>query len=264
MTAPQKNGGNGFRLSIILPAYNEEKRIGKTMERVVRCVKGLAFPSEVIVVDDGSEDETRNIVNGFIRQEPSVHLRLIPGQHRGKGAAIRAGVLASGGDCILFTDADLSTPLDLIDAFIERIGSGRADVVIASREVAGARRYREPMTRKIASRIFNLVVRTFTVKGLRDTQCGFKAFRADVAREIFGKTVIDRFGFDVELLYLAQKKRLSIEEYPVQWYYGPSSTMKVWRDGCLMFLDVVRIRINDILGRYSDGPSPSHPSPTVR
>ncbi len=255
MTGSQASGESGFRLSLIIPAFNEEKRIGKTMERVVRFVKELDFPTEVIVVDDGSEDETRAIVNGFIQREPAMQLRLIPGEHRGKGSAIRTGVFASRGDFILFTDADLSTPLELIDGFLERMESSGKDVVIASREVGGARRYNEPITRRIASRIFNRVARTFTVKGIRDTQCGFKAFRSDVAGTIFGKTTIERFGFDVEVLYLAQKNGFSIDEFPVQWYYGPSSTMKVWRDGCLMFLDVLRIRINDIRGIYGDANS---------
>ncbi len=250
MTETEENSESGFRLSLIIPAYNEEKRIGKTMERVVSCIKDLDFPTEVIVVDDGSEDGTRGIVNGFIQREPSVELRLIPGEHRGKGSAIRTGVLASRGACILFTDADLSTPLDLIPDFLERLESGGKDVVIASREASGARRYNEPIPRKIASRIFNRVVRIFTLKGIRDTQCGFKAFRAVAARVIFSKTTVERFGFDVEVLYLAQKNGFSIDEFPVQWYYGPSSTMKVWRDGCLMFLDVLRIRINDIRGLY--------------
>jgi len=252
MTGPQEKGAEGCRLSLIIPAYNEEKRIGKTMERVVHCVKGLGFPAEVIVVDDGSQDATRDIVGGFVEREPSVRLRLIPGVHRGKGSAIRTGVLASRGDFILFTDADLSTPLDLIGRFLERMESEGKDVVIASREVPGARRFHEPLTRKIASRIFNRVVRIFTLKRIRDTQCGFKAFRAEAARTIFRKTTIERFGFDVEVLYLAQKNGFSIDEFPVQWYYGPSSTMKVWRDGCLMFLDVLRIRINGIRGLYRD------------
>ena len=249
MTQTTSDDRNAPRLSIIIPAYNEEKRIGKTLDRLAAFVKAAPYDVEIIVADDGSQDGTAGIVNTFIAREAAVATRLIRAEHRGKGNAIRTGILAASGDYLLYTDADLSTPIERIDDFIGYLEDGKA-IVMASREVAGADRLHEPFVRHLVSRIFNLVTRIFTVRGHRDTQCGFKAFPRGIGQDLFRRTVIDRFSFDVELLFLAQKKRLPVQEVPVKWIYGPSSTMKVWRDGILMFLDVLRIRWNDLRGIY--------------
>ena len=253
MSLNEKKGAaakDGDYLSIIVPAYNEEKRIVETLNRLKAYMKDIRYRYEILVVDDGSDDGTRELVKKFIFRNSSMALRLIEERHRGKGHAVKTGILAAKGRFVLFMDADASVPMEKIADFTSCLEQDEKDIVIASRDVSGANRYNEPVIRHIASRAFNLLVRAFLMRGLSDTQCGFKAFQGRVARDLFQRACIDGFSFDVEILYLAQRRGKTIGELPVEWRYRSSSRMRLWRDVYPMFLDVFRIRINHWRGVY--------------
>ncbi len=212
----------------------------------------------MIVVDDGSRDQTAQVVEAFRSQHPSV--TCIRNDHRGKAYAVRTGVLRARGDRVLFSDADLSTPIEETARLLDWFERGY-DIVIGSREGAGARRIDEPFYRHLMGRVYNFVVRALTVRGINDTQCGFKAFRHDVAKEIFNRVQLygDRAGvirnsmvtgFDVELLFIAQKAGYGIKEVPVAWQYGTESKVSPIKDSWRLLRDVLRVRWNDWLGRY--------------
>jgi dolichyl-phosphate beta-glucosyltransferase len=236
-------------LSVIIPAYREATRIFKGLQRVTEYLKGQDYSWECVVVDDGSPDETVSIVQAYIRENPGFRIRLLREPHRGKGAAVRAGVLDACGEFILFSDADLSTPIEEVEKFLPLLVAGH-DVVIGSREAEGARRYNEPHHRHIVGRTFNLVVRTLAVGDYQDTQCGFKAYRRAAAKKLFCSQRLKRFSFDVEILFLARRAGLRVAVVPVRWYYAEFSNMHVLRDGLLMFVDVVTIRLNEFRGLY--------------
>jgi dolichyl-phosphate beta-glucosyltransferase len=236
-------------LSVIIPAYREASRILNCLQRVTEYLDGQHEPWECIVVDDGSPDETASIVEAYIREHPGFRIHLLRKPHRGKGAAVRAGVLDACGEFILFSDADLSTPIEEVEKFLPLLEAGH-DIAIGSREASGARRYNEPHHRHIVGRTFNLVVRTLAVGDYQDTQCGFKAYRRAAAKKLFRSQRLERFSFDVEILFLARKAGLRVAVVPVRWYYADFSNMHVLRDGLLMFLDVVTIRLNEFRGLY--------------
>ena len=237
------------RLSVVIPMYNEEERIGASLERILAYLEKQGYAWEILPVDDGSTDGTREVVRRIAARQPSRRIRLVVEEHRGKGHAVRSGMLKARGESILFTDADLSTPIEEVERFLAGVEQGY-DIVIGSREAPGARRHEEPLRRHLVGRVFNYLVRALTVKGFHDTQCGFKLFSRRAARALFPRQTVDRFSFDVEILYLAQKSGLRILELPVQWYYGPSSTMRVGRDGLRMGLDVLRVRYLAWRGAY--------------
>jgi len=236
-------------LSIILPMYNEEARVGSSLEKVLAYLKDQPYGWEVLAVDDGSTDRTRDIVEAFIARNDNGRIRLLAERHRGKGHAIQAGVEKARGAFLLFSDTDLSTPIQEVERFLPLIRT-EYDIVIGSRESIGAQRHNEPLSRHVVGRLYNGLVRSLTVKGFHDTQCGFKIFRREPARFLFRQLTIDRFSFDVEILFLAQKHGFRIGELPVPWYYEAHSKMRVLRDGFRMGLDVLRIRWNELLGRY--------------
>lgn len=236
-------------LSVIIPAYREATRILRGLQRVTEYLKGQDYSWECVVVDDGSPDETASIIEAYIREHPGLRIRLLREPHRGKGAAVRAGVLDACGEFILFSDADLSTPIEEVEKFLPLLEAGH-EVVMGSREEVGARRYDEPHHRHIVGRIFNLVVRTLAVGGYQDTQCGFKAYRRAAARKLFRSQRLERFSFDVEILFLARKSGLKVAVVPVRWYYADFSNMNILQDGFFMFVDIVRIRINALRGLY--------------
>lgn len=246
--APPENEAP-VHLSIILPMYNEEARVGASLEKLVAYMRERPYTWELLAVDDGSTDGTRAIVDAFIATTPHSPIRLLEEPHRGKGHAIQAGVARARGAYLLFSDTDLSTPIDELERFLPLVES-TYDIVIGSRESAGAQRHNEPFSRHLVGRLYNGLVRSLTVKGFHDTQCGFKIFRRETARFLFRQLTIERFSFDVEILYLAQKHGMKIGELPVPWFYEPHSKMRVIRDGIQMGLDVLRIRRNDLLGRY--------------
>lgn len=246
-------------LSVIVPAYNEERRLPQTLQTISDYLARQSYASELIVVDDGSKDRTAQIVETFCATHPNV--KLIRNDHRGKGYAVRTGILAARGHIILFSDADLSTPIEEIAEMLPWFERGYG-VVIGSREGKGARRIKEPFYRHIMGRVFNLIVRLLTVRGIDDTQCGFKAFRDDVARDVFSrmklygenaKRVTDAMvtGFDVEVLYLAQKAGVKIKEVPVEWRYGNETKVNPLKDSWRNFRDVVMVRWNDLCGKYN-------------
>jgi glycosyltransferase involved in cell wall biosynthesis len=235
-----------LRLSIVIPAYNEATRLPGTLERVLAYLDQGDSSFEVLAVDDGSSDRTAELVERIAADEPRI--RLLREPHRGKGAAVRAGALAARGAVVLFTDADLSHPVEELTRLPGLLDG--AQVVIASREGAGARRLAEPLYRHLMGRVFNRFVRLLAVPGIEDTQCGLKCFTAPAARELFKRQTIDGFGFDVELLFLARKLGYRVREVSVTWRHVPASRVDPLRDTLRMVADVVRVRWNDLLGRY--------------
>jgi dolichyl-phosphate beta-glucosyltransferase len=235
-----------IQLSVVLPAYNEESRLPATLERVLAYLAQQQLDFEVLAVDDGSTDRTAELVEQIAAREP--RLRLLREPHRGKGAAVRAGALAAMGRQVIFCDADLSNPVEELLRLPRQLE--QAEVVIGSREGQGARRVDEPGYRHLMGRVFNWIVRTLAVEGIQDTQCGLKCFRGPVARELFSRQTIDGFGFDVEILFLARKRGYRILEVPITWRHVPRSRVDPVKDTLRMLADVVRVWLNDRLGRY--------------
>ena len=244
-------------LSIVIPAYNEAQRIEPSLERIREYLASRDEPIEVLVIDDGSSDGTSGVVELEMPRfkESGLELRLLgDGRNHGKGAAVRVGMLAARGDVILFSDADLSAPIDELPKLVDPIRAGSVDIAIGSRaldrSLVGVH---QSAAREVAGRIFNLLMRVLTGMPFRDTQCGFKAFRADAAREVFARVLIERFGFDVEALYVARKLGYSISEVPVVWNNVEGSTVGLL-SGLNGYADVLRVRFNDIRGRYGIRP----------
>ena len=226
-------------ISIIIPAFNEAERLPETLKRIVAFIKAQRFITELIVVDNASSDATKEIVMEFCSQYP--FLKYLHQAIRGKGAAVRTGILAAQGDYLLICDADLAVPIEEVGKFLSPEVKD-FDIVIGSREAMGAMRYNEPFYRHLMGRVFNLIIRALLLPGLYDTQCGFKCFRRDVARELFALNRINGWSFDVEILYLARQKGFRIIEVPVNWYYGEKSKVRPVRDTWSMLKEVFWIR----------------------
>jgi glycosyltransferase involved in cell wall biosynthesis len=244
-------------LSIVIPAYNEEQRLGRALSRIREYFTsqplGMA-EIEIIVVDDGSTDDTARVAHDWARQIPSVRL-LSNGENRGKGYSVRQGMLASRGRITLFTDADLSAPIEESQKLFAAIQAGN-DVAIGSRAMDRSLiTVRQSRFREVAGMIFNGFVRVSTSLPFQDTQCGFKAFVSERCRIVFEQQRIEGFGFDPEELFLAHRHGLRIAEIPVRWAHDPGTKVHVLRDSFLMFADLVHIRWNRILGRYPVKPS---------
>jgi glycosyltransferase involved in cell wall biosynthesis len=240
-------------LSLVIPAYNEELRLPRTLAALSRFRESFAGNLEVIVVDDGSCDGTVGVAQGSAGDLPG--LRVIGRPHRGKGAAVRAGMLAAGHPWIILCDADLSMPVDQIHRLLQALLDG-CQIAVGSRELPESRRYQEPAHRHLMGRAFNLLVQLALVRGLRDTQCGFKGFQRDVARELFGVQQVDGFGFDAEILFLARRRGYRIGEVPIDWYFDADSRVRPARDTLGMALDLAHIRLNDLRGAYRRRPVP--------
>ena len=235
-------------LSLVIPAYNEESRLPATLILVSEALQLRGEPYEVLVVVNGSTDRTEDVVKAASERDPNIRLLVTP--LPGKGRAVRIGVSEARGDRIAFADADLSTPIDEVIGLTEQLDD-QYQVVIASREGTGARRVGEPYLRHLMGRVFNLLVQTLAVRGIQDTQCGFKAFTRTCARDVFGRQHIVGFGFDVEVLFVARKLGYGIKEIPVTWEYAASSRVDPLRDTVRMFRDVVRVRLYDLRGEYA-------------
>lgn len=253
-------------LSVVVPAYNEQRRLALTIERLDAFLGAQPYASELIIVDDGSSDETLSLARAAQRCTP--RLGVIAGEHRGKALAVRAGIFASRGRFVAFTDADLSTPPEVLTPMLARLEAG-ADVAIGSREAAGARRVDEPALRHAMGRAFNRLIKLALALPYRDTQCGCKMFRGPVARRLFRQSwlyteqspVLGRSAvtaFDVELLVLARRNGYSVVEVPVVWHYRTDSKVSPLRDSFYLLVDVLKIRWNMLCGRYgrlADEPS---------
>jgi dolichyl-phosphate beta-glucosyltransferase len=241
--------------SIVIPAYNEGKRIGPTLERVLAYVHAQGWDAEVIVVNDGSRDNTVEVVRAFAAKDPALHLIENPG-NRGKGYSVRNGMLNARGRIILFSDADLSSPIEEAPKLFKALENG-ADIAIGSRWLrAETQTQRQPLHRQIFGRIFNLLLRLTLGLHFADTQCGFKAFKRAAAQEIFPHQQIERWGFDPEILFLARKLGFKIQEVPVAWGHSGETRIHPIIDGAKMFQEMLRIRWYSLSGKY-DGAGPA-------
>jgi dolichyl-phosphate beta-glucosyltransferase len=238
------------KYSIVIPAYNEKARIVAALEAVVSCVRANAWPAEVIVVNDGSTDSTAQIVRDFARTAPEVRLLENPG-NRGKGYSVRSGILQALGEVIMFTDADLSAPMEEADRLFAAIASG-ADIAIGSRWLeSGRQTHRQPLYRQFFGRCFNAVCRMVMRLPFADTQCGFKAFTRAAAQTVFQLQTIERWGFDPEILFIAIKRGFRIAEVPVSWAHDERSRMSYLKDGLQMLKELAIIRWNALTGHYN-------------
>ena len=235
-------------LSIVIPSFNEELRLSPTLERIAGYIETQRPNTEVIVVDDGSSDRTAAVAESW--RERIARLRVVSnGTNRGKGYSVRHGSLEAVGDIVLFTDADLSAPIEEAEKLLCALKSH--DVAIGSRAVDRSLiEVRESLFREFAGIVFNKIVRITLRLPFVDTQCGFKAFRRERCRLIFEQQTIERFGFDPELLYLARHHGLSTVEVPVRWAHSPATKVNMLRDSVQMFLDIFIIRWNALRGRY--------------
>jgi len=244
-------------LSIIIPAFNEESRLPCALERIRSYLSSCGLTDnkiEILVVDDGSADGTARIVEQWSRELPGVRL-ISNGRNRGKGFSVRHGMLEARGRIALFTDADLSAPIEEADKLLAAIESG-ADVAIGSRALDRSLIFaHQSRLRELAGIVFNGFVRALTGLPFADTQCGFKAFRREPCRIIFEQQRIERFGFDPEILFLAKRHALSAVEVPVRWAHDPATKIHVLRDSVMMFSDLFYIRWNWLLGRYPRRPA---------
>lgn len=238
-------------LSIVIPAYNEENRLPNTLEQVFHFLAKQPFASEILVVENGSDDRTFEIAEQFADRLQNV--RVLRSEQRGKGLAIQHGVMAAVGEYVFMCDADLSMPVEEISKFIPP-QLENVDIAIASREAPGSVRYNEPYYRHFTGRVFNMLIRLLVLPGLQDTQCGFKCMRAQVARDIFPYQTLTGWAFDVELLYIARLHGYRIVEIPIDWYFNADSKISVLRDSLRMFLDLLRIRRNARRGLYDPKP----------
>jgi glycosyltransferase involved in cell wall biosynthesis len=238
-------------VSIVIPAFNEERRLTATLTSVLAYLARRDWRfAEVLVVDDGSADGTARLVREFSVTHPAVRLVENPG-NRGKGYSVRHGVMEARGEWILFSDADLSAPIEELDKLMAAAREGGVPVAIGSRALDRSLiEVHQSGFRETAGRVFNLCMRVLTGLRLHDTQCGFKLFEAGAAREVFGRQSLERFGFDVEVLFIARQLGYRMLEVPVRWSHSEGTKVSMFRDSLNMFLDLVRIRWNGMRGRY--------------
>ena len=244
-------------LTIIIPAFNEAAnfKAGK-LEEVADYLKKNKLDWEVLVVDDGSSDGSNVAIAKWVNQQ--LHWRFIQNPHQGKAATVMAGVVAATKPHLLFTDFDQATPIGEVEKLLPFIAKGY-QIVIGSREVKGSLRAKEPWYRHLMGKGFNFLVQIVALRGIHDTQCGFKIFQTPIAKDLFNRLKVYRprpekhaftGAFDVELLFLAQKQGLEVAEVPVHWYHSPTTRVNPIRDSIRMFMDVVKIRLADLFGLY--------------
>jgi dolichyl-phosphate beta-glucosyltransferase len=233
-------------LSIVVPAYNEEGRLQASLDELRTYLTTSPWTWEIRVVDDGSTDRTAAVAADAARREPRIVVQREP--HRGKGGAVKAGMLAAGGDYRFLCDADLSMPVRELPRFLPP--QVNADVTIGTREGLGARRVGEPIVRHLAGRVFNNVVQRLAVSGIEDTQCGFKMFTARAAETIFPRVGVEGWAFDIEVLWIARARGFSIAQVPIEWHYREESRLNLVRDAFGMLNDVLRIRARARRGEY--------------
>ncbi len=242
-------------LSVVIPAFNEEGRIGATLDSLVGYLDAQDYSWEIVVVDDGSSDETVSVVEARTAElESPVRVESIP--HAGKGWAVRHGMLAANGRYRFMCDADLAMPVEQLSDFLDRMDEGY-DVVVGSRQIEGARRFGEGLGRHFRGRVFNWVVRLVAVGGFQDTQCGFKCFRGEVAEDLFRLQRTRGWGFDVEILRLAVRRRLRMLEMPIDWYHQELSRVNSIVEPFSMLRDTLAVRIREMRGLYGPAAEPS-------
>jgi dolichyl-phosphate beta-glucosyltransferase len=234
-------------LSIVIPAYNEERRLPNSLPQIIEFARKQDYSVEVIVVDDGSTDRTADVAREF--QQEAVFITLLQVEHGGKGHAVKTVMMRAGGEYLFLCDSDLSMPIEEVTKFLPPTLDGY-DLAIASREIVGAHRYNEPAYRHLMGRVFNLIVRLLAVHGIQDTQAGFKCFHRKAAHQLFPLQTIDGWGFDVEILFIAQKQGMRIVEVPINWYYEDRSQVRPIQDTYNMFREVLKVRLNAWQGRY--------------
>jgi glycosyltransferase involved in cell wall biosynthesis len=239
------------KLSIVIPAFNEGARIEAALERVMSCIETRGWDAEVLVVDDGSKDGTAIIVQRWMNDYPRLHLIQNPG-NKGKGYSVRNGLLQAAGDVVMFTDADLSAPMEEAERLLAALADG-ADLAIGSRWLDRTRQtIHQPLYRQFFGRCFNWITRTVMGLPFKDTQCGFKAFKRPAAQMIFRLQTIERWGFDPEILFIARKLKYVVREVPVTWGHDERSRMSYLKDGMKMLEDMAIIRANSLAGRYDE------------
>ncbi len=230
-----------MKLSVVVPCYNEEQRLRRSIELVERYLDARSESYELILVDDGSADGTRKVMEQAAAHHAGVRIVAMP-RNRGKGRALAEGVKASHGETVLVTDADLSTPIDELEKLEAALASG-AGIAIASRSIKGSRvELAQPIYRVLMGKAFNLIVQAVLLPGIWDTQCGFKLFRGDVARDVFANLTTDGFGYDPEVLYLAKRKGVRIAEVPVVWRNSTPTKVMAVRSSLDMFGHVLKVR----------------------
>ena len=233
-------------ISIVIPAYNEEKRIGRSIKQIVKYLDKKKYSYEVIVVDDGSIDKTIDVV----KKAGNKYVKIIKNKkNMGKGFSVKTGILNAKYPLVLFSDSDLATPIEELDKFMEYIKS--YDIVIASRNLKESNiKVKQPVYRQLMGKTFPLLVNLIALGGFRDTQCGFKLFKTDAAKKIVSLQTFNRFSFDVEILFIAKKLGYKIKEAPVVWIDKEGSKVNPIKDSIKMLIDLFKIRLNNLLGKY--------------
>jgi dolichyl-phosphate beta-glucosyltransferase len=234
-------------LSIIIPALNEEARLPATLQKIDAFLKQQSYSAEVIIVENGSKDDTVGVVQRFAKDHP--YIKLFAGVPRGKGRAVKRGMLEACGEYRFICDADLSMPIEEVNKFLPP-QLNNIDVAIGSREAKGAKRYNEPIRRHIMGRVLNFIVKLLAVREFEDTQCGFKAFSREAAEDLFQVQRINGIGFDVELLYVAQHRGYRMVEVPINWYFDPDSRMRLVQDSLAIIGEIFEIKRNWREGVY--------------
>ena len=234
-------------LSIIIPAHNEAARLGPSLEKINAFLGSQDYSAEVLVVENGSSDQTLALAHSYQKHMPN--LRVFSESARGKGLAVRRGMLEAKGDFRFLCDADLSMPIEQVSRFLPPVLEA-VDVVIGSRELTGSVRYDEPGYRHLIGRIFNTMVRWLVLPGIQDSQCGFKCFRAEVADAVFPLQTLGGMSFDAEVLFITRRNGYLVQEVAIDWYFDPDSRVRLVRDSLRMGFDLLKIRLNAIQGRY--------------
>ena len=234
-------------LSIIIPAHNEERRLPSAFEKINTYLKKQKYSYEVVVVENGSSDKTSKITKEFAKKYK--YIKLLEVKTRGKGLAVKQGMLAASGKYRFICDADLSMPIDELDKFLPPKTRG-CDVIIGTREGKGAKRIGEPLKRHIMGRVFNFIIKLTILPGFEDTQCGFKMFSADAAKDLFSIQKLNGIGFDIELIFLARKKKFKIKEVPITWYFDADSRMRLVNDSLKALVEIWEIKMGWRRGDY--------------
>lgn len=234
-------------LSIIIPAHNEEQRLPPSLRKIQEFLAAQSYTAEVVIVENGSHDRTLEIALAFARQAPFI--RVLKEEARGKGLAVRRGMLEAQGEYRFICDADLSMPIEQVNRFLPPTLAA-PEIAIGSRELPGAVRYNEPAYRHLIGRVFNTLVRWAALPGLQDTQCGFKCFHHTAAEVIFPLQTLSGMSFDVEVLFIARRRGFRIHEVPIDWYFDPDSRVRLVQDSLRMFTDLLTIRRNAHQGLY--------------